>query len=89
MVLKQVDKHHARNVVIVLKQWWEHGNIHVTSRQTPCSECCHRLVTMVGAWYYNEQTNTMLRVLSSPSNNGGSMLVSQLNKYQSQTVVIA
>ena len=55
----------------------------------PCSGCCYRLVTILGAWFYTVLVFTMLWLLLSPSDNARSMVLYSVGVYQALTVVIA
>ena len=51
------------------------GTCFFYSWYVPCPGCCHRLVTMIGAWFYSLLVCTMLWLLLSSCVNAQSMVL--------------
>ena len=64
---------HAWSVVIASWQRSEHG--YSSLRYETCSDSCHRDMTTVRAWLFISKVWNMLRQLSSPYDNGQSMVI--------------
>ena len=77
---------HAPAVVIVTWQRSEHG--YSSLRYETCSDSCHRDMTTVRAWLFISKVWNMLRQLSSPHDNGQSMVIHLLGMKHAPTVVI-
>ena len=78
---------HAPTVVIVTWQRSEHG--FSSLRYQTCHVSCHRLMTTVRAWLFIPKVWNMLGQLSSPYDNGQSVVIHLLGMKHDPTVVIA
>ena len=78
---------HARSVVIASWQRSEHG--YSSLRYETCLVSCHRLMTTVRAWLFIPKVWNMLGQLSSPHDNGQSMVIHPLGMKHAPSVVIA
>ena len=87
MVIHPKGMKHAPLVVIVTWQRSEHG--HSFLRYEICSVSCYRLLTTVRAWLFIPKVWNMLRQLSSPHDNGQSMVIHHLGMKHAPSVVIA
>ena len=76
MVIHLLGIKHAPTVVIVTWQRSEHGNSSL--RYETCLVSCHRLMTTVRAWLFIPKVWNMLGQLSSPHDNGQSMVIHPL-----------
>ena len=77
---------HAPSVVIASWQRSEHG--YSSLRYETCSDSCHRDMTTVRAWLFIPKVWNMLRQLSSPHDNGQSMVIHLIYMKHAPTVVI-
>ena len=73
MVIYPLGMKHAQSVVIVTWQRSEHA--YSSLRYETCSVSCHRLMTTVRAWLFIPKVWNMLCQLSSPHDNGQSMVI--------------
>ena len=78
---------HAPSVVIVSWQRSEHG--YSSLMYETCSDSCHRDMTMVRACLFISTVWKMPRQLSSPHENGQSMVIHPLGMKHAPSVVIA
>ena len=78
---------HAPTVVIATWQRSEHG--YSSLRYETCLVSCHRLMTTVRAWLFIPKVWNMLGQLSSPHDNGQSMVIHPLGMKHAPSVVIA
>ena len=86
MVIHPKGMKHALTVDIISWQRSEHG--YSSLRYETCSDSCHRDMTTVRAWLFISKVWNMLRQLSSPHDNGQSMVIHLLGMKRAQTVVI-
>ena len=86
MVIHLLDMKHAPTVVIVTWQRLEHG--YSSLRYETCLVSCHRLMTTVRAWLFIPKVWNMLGQLSSPHDNGQSMVIHPLGMKHASSVVI-
>ena len=77
---------HAPTVVIVTHQRSEHG--YSSLRYETCSVSCHRDITTVRAWLFIPKVWNMIYQLSSPHDNGQSMVIHPQGMKHAPTVVI-
>ena len=77
---------HAPTVVIVTWQRSEHG--YSSLRYETCLVSCHLLMTTVRAWLFIPKVWNMLGQLSSPHDNGQSMVIHPLGMKHASSVVI-
>ena len=87
MVIHLQGMKHAPTVVIVTWQRSEHG--YSSLRYETCLVSCHRLMTTVRAWLFIPKVWNMLGQLSSPHDNGQSMVIHPLGMKHAPSVVIA
>ena len=73
IVIHLYDMKHSPLVVIVTWQRSEHG--YLPLRYETCSDSCHRDMTTVRAWLFISEVWNMLCQLSSPHDNGHSMVI--------------
>ena len=78
---------HAPTVVIETWQRSEHG--YSSLMYETCLVSCHRLMTTVRAWLFIPKVWNMLGQLSSPHDNGQSMVIHPLGMKHAPSVVIA
>ena len=86
MVIHLWGMKHAPTVVIVTWQRPEHG--YSSLRYETCLVSCHRLMTTVRAWVFIPKVWNMLGQLSSPHDNGQSMVIHPLGMKHASSVVI-
>ena len=87
MVIHPLGMKHAWSVVITSWQRSEHG--YSSLRYETCLVSCHRLMTTVRAWLFIPKVWNMLGQLSSPHDNGQSMVIHPLGMKHAPSVVIA
>ena len=87
MVIHPLGMKHARSVVIASWQRSEHG--YSSLRYETCLVSCHRLMTTVRAWLFIPKVWNMLGQLSSPHDNGQSIVIHPLGMKHAPSVVIA
>ena len=73
IVIHLSDMKHAPLVFIVTWQRSKHG--YLSLRYETCCNSCHRDMTTVRAWLFISKVWNMLRQLSSPHDNGQSMVI--------------
>ena len=86
MVIHLKGMEHALTVVIVSWQRSEHG--YSSLRYETCSVSCHRDMTTVRAWLFISKVWNMLCQLSSPHDNGQSMVIYPSDMKHAPSVVI-
>ena len=87
MVIHPLGMKHAPFVVMASWQRLEHG--YSSLRYESCLVSCHRLMTTVRAWLFIPKVWNMLGQLSSPHDNGQSMVIHPLGMKHAPSVVIA
>ena len=87
MVIHPLGMKHAPSVVIASWERSEHG--YSSLRYETCLVSCHRLMTTVRAWLFIPKVWNMLGQLSSPHDNGQSMVIHPLGMKHATSVVIA